>query len=46
MIIIGLLLILPLLGKNLGIDLNVISWYISTGASAIIRAILTITGNS
>ncbi len=45
MIIIGLLLILPLLGKNLGVDLNVISWYISTGAMAIIRAILTLTGN-
>jgi Zn-dependent protease len=46
MIIIGLLMILPLLGRNLGIDLNVISWYISSGASAVIRAILTITGNS
>ena len=45
-ILIGLLIVLPLLGAQLGIDLNVVSRVIAIAAGAIIEAILRVTGNS
>ena len=44
-ILIGLLIVLPLLGTQLGIDLNVISRALAISTSAIIEAILVVTGN-
>ncbi|HMF23443.1 MAG TPA: site-2 protease family protein [Pseudolabrys sp.] len=45
MILIGLLILLPLLGSQLGIDLNFVSHVISTATDAVIGAILRVTGN-
>ena len=45
-ILIGLLIVLPLLGAQLGIDLNAVSRVIAIAAGAIIEAILRVTGNS
>jgi len=46
LIIIGLLFVLPLLGAQLGIDLNVFSWLISGPADTVIGTILNLTGNT
>jgi Zn-dependent protease len=46
LIIIGLLFVLPLLGAQLGIDLNVFSWLISGPANTVIGTILNLTGNT
>jgi Zn-dependent protease len=45
-ILIGLLIILPMLGAQLEIDLNFVSHLIAIGTGAIINAIIHITGNS
>jgi Zn-dependent protease len=45
LILIGLLIVLPLLGTQLGIDLNVVSRAIAISTNAIIEAILIVTGN-
>ena len=45
-ILIGLLIVLPLLGAQLDIDLNVVSRVIAIAAGAILDAILRVTGNS
>jgi Zn-dependent protease len=45
MILIGLLIILPLLGSQLGVDLGFVSHLISTSTNAVIRVILQLTGN-
>jgi Zn-dependent protease len=45
LIIIGLLLILPMLGRQMGMDLDVISWILTRAARAIIAVILQLTGN-
>ena len=45
LIIFGLLLILPMLGRELGVDLNVIAWIIANVATAIVRVILLLTGH-
>jgi Zn-dependent protease len=45
-ILIGLLIVLPMLGAQLGIDLNVVSRLIAVVGGAIIEAILRLTGNS
>jgi len=45
MILIGLLIILPLLGSQLGMNLNFVSYLISVAANAVIRTILRLTGN-
>jgi Zn-dependent protease len=45
MILIGLLFILPLLGAQLGIDLNVVWLLIQRSTKVIIEAILWLTGN-
>ena len=45
MILIGLLILLPLLGSQLGLDLSFVSRLISISTDAVIRAILRLTGN-
>jgi Zn-dependent protease len=45
MILIGLLVILPLLSSQLGINLNFVSYPISVATNAVIRTILTLTGS-
>lgn len=44
-ILIGLLILLPLLGSQLGLDLNFVSRIISISTDAVIGAILRLTGN-
>jgi Zn-dependent protease len=44
-ILIGLLVVLPLLGTQLGIDLSVVSHALAISTRAIIEAILHVTGN-
>ena len=44
-ILIGLLIVLPLLGAQLGIDLDVVSRALAISTGAIIEAILHVTGN-
>jgi Zn-dependent protease len=45
-ILIGLLIILPMLGSQLGIDLSFLSHLIAVAANVIIDAIVHVTGNS
>jgi Zn-dependent protease len=45
-ILIGLLVLLPLLSTQLGVDLNFISRWTATGTRAIIKIILLVTGNA
>jgi Zn-dependent protease len=45
MILIGLLVVLPLLGSQLGVDLGIVSHLISGATDAVLRAILQLTGN-
>jgi Zn-dependent protease len=45
-ILIGLLIVLPLLGAQLGIDLGVVSHALAVSTDAIIRAILHVTANT
>jgi Zn-dependent protease len=45
-ILIGLLIILPMLGAQLGVDLNFLSHLIAIAANAIIEAIVRVTSNS
>ncbi len=45
-ILIGLLIILPMLGAQLGVDLSLLSHLIAITAGAIIDAIVQVTGNS
>jgi Zn-dependent protease len=45
-ILIGLLIVLPLLGSQLGIDLGFVSHAISSATQTVIRAILRVTGNA
>ena len=45
MILIALLFFLPMLGANMGVDLNVISYLIGVPTEVILRAILRLTGN-
>jgi Zn-dependent protease len=44
-ILIGLLIVLPLLGAQLGIDLSVVSHALAISTRAVIEAILHVTGN-
>lgn len=44
-ILIGLLILLPLLGSQMGLDLNFVSRVISVSTDAVIRLILRLTGN-
>jgi Zn-dependent protease len=45
MILIGLLIVLPLLGSQLGVDLSFVSHFISSATEAVIKGILLLTGN-
>jgi len=45
MILIGLFIVLPVLGSQLGVDLRFVSHFISIATDAIIGAILRLTGN-
>ncbi len=45
MILIGLLIVLPLLGSQVGIDLGFVSHLISVAANIVIQTILRLTGN-
>jgi Zn-dependent protease len=45
MILIGLLIVLPLLGSQLGVDLSFVSHFISSATNSVIKGILLLTGN-
>ena len=45
MILLGLFILLPLLGSQLGVDLGFVSHFISIGTDIVIRAVLVLTGN-
>jgi len=45
MILVALLFFLPMLGANMGIDLNIISYLMGVPTEVILRAILRLTGN-
>lgn len=44
-ILIGLIILLPLLGSQMGVDLSIVSHFIQSAASAVIEVILRLTGN-
>jgi Zn-dependent protease len=44
-ILIGLLIVLPLLGSQLGSDLDIVSPLLSRSTSSVIEVILRLTGN-
>ena len=46
LILIGLLFILPMLGAQLGADLNIVSQVIASSTDVVIRTILRLTGNT
>ena len=46
LIVIGLLFILPTLGTQLGMDLDIFGWLVAGPVSAVITAILYLTGNA
>jgi hypothetical protein len=45
MILVGLLILLPLLGSQLGADLGFVSHLISSATDTVIKGILLVTGN-
>jgi Zn-dependent protease len=45
MILVGLLIVLPLVGSQFGMDLSFVSHFISIATNAVIHAILLLTGN-
>ncbi|MGA7406907.1 MAG: site-2 protease family protein [Pseudolabrys sp.] len=45
LILIGLLFVLPMLGAQLGVDLNIVSQLIASSTDSVIRTILRLTGN-
>jgi len=45
MILIGLLILLPLLGSQLGVDLGFVSHLISSATDTVIKGVLLVTGN-
>jgi Zn-dependent protease len=46
LILIGLLFVLPMLGAQLGVDLNIVSQLIASSTDSVIRTILRLTGNT
>ena len=46
MILLGVLIVLPLLGAQLGIDLNIVSRVIRVATGTVLEAILRLTGNA
>jgi hypothetical protein len=45
-ILIGLLIVLPALGAQFGIDLSIVSWVLHVATGAVIDAIIRFTGNT
>jgi Zn-dependent protease len=45
-ILIGLLIVLPLLGAQLGVDLRIVSQFLAISTGARIKTILVLTGNT
>jgi len=45
-ILIGLLIVLPAFGAQLGVDVSVVSWVLHVATGAVIDAIVRLTGNS
>ena len=45
MILIGLLIVLPLLGSQFGVDISFVSHFISSATETVIKGILLLTGN-
>ncbi len=45
-ILIGLLIVLPAVGAQLGVDLSVLSWVLHVATGTIIDAIIRVTGNT
>ena len=45
LILIALLIVLPMLGRDLGVDLSIISRFLTIASSAVIDLILRVTGN-
>jgi Zn-dependent protease len=46
LILIGLLFVLPMLGAQLGVDVNIVSQLIASSTDSVIRTILRLTGNT
>jgi Zn-dependent protease len=46
LILIGLLFVLPMMGAQLGVDLNIVSQLIASLTDSVIRTILRLTGNT
>jgi hypothetical protein len=46
LILIALLILLPLLGEQLGLNLSFISAALAVGTRAVIKAVLYVTGNA
>jgi Zn-dependent protease len=46
LILIGLRFVLPMLGAQLGVDLNIVSQLIASSTDSVIRTILRLTGNT
>ena len=46
LILLGIFILLPLLGAQLGVDLGFVSHFISSATNGVIRAILKLTGNT
>jgi len=44
LIIVGLLFILPLVGREIGVDLNFLAWIIGSGVSVLFDVVITLTG--
>ena len=44
-ILIGLIILLPLLGGQMGVDLSIVSHFIQSAGSAVVEVILRLTGN-
>jgi Zn-dependent protease len=46
LILIGLLIVLPMLGAQLGVDLNIVSRVLAVSTGAVIKVVLLVTGNA
>jgi Zn-dependent protease len=46
LIMIGLIFVLPMLGAQLGVNLNVLGWLVSRPTSTVVETVLRLTGNT
>ncbi len=46
LLLIALIFVLPVLGRQLGVDLDVLSWLLSAPTRAVIETVLRFTGNA